>query len=62
MQTFWSQIANIQKDAVIWMHQTVLSMLPKVEGQIFVQCLYKLLMMAAKDLYCQVNWEAIRCR
>lgn len=59
MQTFWTQIAKIQKDAVIWMHDTFITMLPNIESQAFLQCLYKLLMMAQSDHYSKVdNWPA----
>lgn len=59
MQNFWTEIAKIQRHAVIWMHEVFINMLPAVEGQAFIQCLYKLLMMAHGELYSKVdNWPA----
>ncbi|KAF6032449.1 INTS1 [Bugula neritina] len=57
IQTFWSQIANIQKTSVSWMYETFTSMLHVTDGQGFIQCLYKLLMMAHGEHYSKVdNW------
>ena len=59
MQTFWTQIAMIQKDAVNWLYESFISMLPNIDNQNFIQCLYKLLMMAQSDHYSKVdNWPA----
>ncbi|XP_067931599.1 integrator complex subunit 1-like [Watersipora subatra] len=59
MQTFWTQIAKIQRDAVNWLFESFILMLPNVESQNFIQCLYKLVMMAQSEHYSKVdNWPA----
>lgn len=59
MQNFWTEISKIQRDAVVWMHEAFIMMLPAVESQAFIQCLYKLLMMAHGEHYSKVdNWPA----
>lgn len=59
MENFWTEISRIQRDAVVWMHESFIMMLPSVENQAFIQCLYKLLMMAHGEHYSKVdNWPA----
>lgn len=59
MENFWTEISRIQRDAVVWMHEAFIMMLPAVENQAFIQCVYKLLMMAHGEHYSKVdNWPA----
>lgn len=63
MQTFWAQIASIQRDAVAWMSESFITMVPGVDGQFFIQCLYKFLMMAPSEAYIQIdNWPTEQVR
>lgn len=63
IQQFWSQVAAIQRDAVAWMCDTFTAMMPKSEPHHFIECLYKLLMMAPAERYYQTdNWPSEQVR